>query len=99
MRSTVCNSADLANNVQNSFSLLRRVWDQLVSIGTRDDPVRWTRSELLFDQDAIGNELRDVGEARPSRRVGSRLNFDWDETIGRLDEIVGFPNESISPRH
>ena len=65
----------------------------------RDDSVRRLPPELVFDQDTIGHELYEVGDARPIRWAWSRLDFDWDETIGRLDEIVGFPNESISPRH
>jgi hypothetical protein len=35
MRSTAFNSSDLADDTQNSFALLRCVWDQLVSIRIR----------------------------------------------------------------
>jgi hypothetical protein len=99
MRSTALSSGDLGDHIQNSFALLRCIWNQLVATCRRDDSVRRPPPELVFDQDAIGHELYEVGDARPSGWAGSRLDFDWDETNGRLDEIVGFPNESISPRH
>jgi hypothetical protein len=85
MRSTAFSRGDLADDFQNSFAVLRCVWDQLVSIGIRNDPVRRTRPELVFDQDAIRDQLHDVGGARPSRWAGSRLDFNGYESIGSLD--------------
>ena len=99
MRSTRFSSGDLVHEIQNGFALLRCVWDQVVSICIRNDPVRWTRPEFVFDQNAVRHELHEIGNARAGLRVGSRLDFNGDETVGRLDEIVGFPNKSISLRH
>jgi hypothetical protein len=60
--------------------------------------MRWTRTKSVFDENAISHELDDIGDTRPSRWARTRLDFNRDETIGRLDEIVGLPNESISAR-
>jgi hypothetical protein len=92
MRSTRFSSGDLVHEIQNGFALLRCVWDQVVSICIRDDPVRWTRPEFVFDQNAISQELHEIGSARASRWAGSRLHFNRDDTAGRLDDIVGFPD-------
>jgi hypothetical protein len=75
MRSTALSSSDFGDHLQNSFPLLRCVRDQLVPIRIRNDSVRRTRPELVFDQKAIGYELHEVSDARPSRWAGSRLDF------------------------
>jgi hypothetical protein len=95
IRSTAFSLCDLCDNVQNSFALLRCVWDQLVLIRIRDDPVRRTRPEFIFDENAISHELHEIGNAT-SRWAAARLDFDRDETIGRVDEIVGLPGKATS---
>lgn len=98
MRSATLSDGDLGDHIQNSFAPLRCVWYQIVPISIRNDSVRRTPPELVFDQEAIGHELHEVGGARPSRWAGSRFDFNRYETIGSLDEIVGPPNEPISSR-
>ena len=99
MRSTRFSSGDLVHEIQNSFALLGCVWDQVVSICIRNDPVRWTRPEFVFDQNAVRHELHEIGNARAGLRVGSRFDFNGHETASRLDEIVWRSDQSVSPRN
>jgi hypothetical protein len=85
MRSTALCSGDRGDHIQNSLSLMRRVWDHLVPIRICNDSVRRARFELVLDQDAIRHELHHVGGARPSRWTGSGLEFNGYESIGSLD--------------
>jgi hypothetical protein len=49
MRSTTLSAGDLGDHIQNSFAPLRCVWYQIVPIGIRNDSVRRTPPELVFD--------------------------------------------------
>src|SRR5579883_1414236 len=95
MRSTALGFGDIRDHIQDSFSPLRRVWNQLVPISIRDDPVRWTRSEVVFDQEAISQELHGIGDARPTRWAAPRLQFNRYENIGSLNK-VRLSNKPIS---
>ena len=94
MRSTRLSSGDLVHEIQNGFALLRCVWDQVVSICIRNDPVRWTRPEFVFDQNAVRHQLGHMSgmRSRPGIRAGFEL--DGDQAFGRLDQVVRAARET-----
>ena len=77
MRGTALNSGDVRDRTQNSFALLACVSDQLVPIRILNDSVRWTRFELVLDQDAIGQTGPIGKNTTPSSHCPVALDDVW----------------------
>jgi hypothetical protein len=81
---------------EESFSLCRPICNCVPSVGILDDRVRHTNGQYVFDQDAVGQGLSDVSVAGTRQRATRGFQFNRNDTMTGVDQVVWTPGEAIS---
>ena len=99
IQDTTISIGNIFEDAQNPRAALRCVLDALMSIGIRNDAVWWPTAEVFFNEEAISHQLSNVRNTRAGRGERARLDFDGHQTVGRLDQVIGFTDKPVRPRY
>jgi hypothetical protein len=68
------------------------------AVGIFDDPFCDGRLKLVFDQQAINSELRELGLVRPAERRLAALQFHWNDSRSCFHDAIRPPRYGVADR-